>query len=225
MRRALLEKERDDRRRAWSPTSTAAARRPSAAPTASASRLALTAGWQTAEAPPREPSVADELEHVGFYLSDVLYRVLPVFYEAFERRAARQSTAHARRCRRVLRFGTWVGGDMDGNPNVGADTIARRARRRSARWCSPRYRRDLRALGDVLSQSTARVRRRRRGARAHRRLPRAAAEGRGARCKPRHADMPYRNLLTLMQRAPGGDRRTTSAAAIPMPARSSPTCD
>jgi phosphoenolpyruvate carboxylase len=41
-------------------------------------RMALTAGWQTAEAPPARPSVSDELEHVGFYLSDVLYRVLPL---------------------------------------------------------------------------------------------------------------------------------------------------
>jgi len=34
-------------------------------------RLALTASWQTAEAPPQKPSVADEFEHVGFDLSDM----------------------------------------------------------------------------------------------------------------------------------------------------------
>src|SRR5688500_9043849 len=47
-------------------------------------RLALTTSWQTAEAPSAKPSVADEFQHVGFYLSEVLYRVLPVFYEVFE---------------------------------------------------------------------------------------------------------------------------------------------
>ena len=47
-------------------------------------RMALTAAWQTAESPPTRPTVADEMEHVGFYLSDVLYRVLPVFHEVFD---------------------------------------------------------------------------------------------------------------------------------------------
>ena len=44
--------------------------------------LALTSAWQTSESPARKPTVADEVEHVGYYLSNVLYRVLPVFYEA-----------------------------------------------------------------------------------------------------------------------------------------------
>src|SRR5690606_17538026 len=46
-------------------------------------RLALTSTWQTAEAPSLKPSVIDEVEHVGFYLANVLYRTLPAFYEAF----------------------------------------------------------------------------------------------------------------------------------------------
>ncbi len=47
-------------------------------------RMALTAGWQTAEHSNVRPAVADEIEHVGFYLMDVLYRVVPVFYETLE---------------------------------------------------------------------------------------------------------------------------------------------
>ena len=86
-------------------------------------RMVLTAGWQTAEAAPVRPTVADELEHVGFYLSNVLYRILPVFFEAFEAALA-ESHGHALPLPPLLRFGSWVGGDMDGNPNVGAATIA-----------------------------------------------------------------------------------------------------
>ncbi len=158
-------------------------------------RLALTASWQTAEASPVKPSVADEFEHVSYYLSEVLYRVLPVFYELFED-ALQQAYGEAAAVPAVLGFGTWVGGDMDGNPNVGADTIA-------ATLAGPRalvlaaYRRDIASLGELLSQSGNRV-----GvsdevlARIEEYrylLPRAAST-----LKPRHADMPYRNLLTLI---------------------------
>src|SRR3546814_8127119 len=45
-------------------------------------RLALTSTWQTAEAPSQKHTVHDEVENVGFYLANVLYRELPVFYEA-----------------------------------------------------------------------------------------------------------------------------------------------
>src|SRR5690606_31011017 len=95
-------------------------------------RMALTAGWQTAELPAERPTVADELEHVGYYLGEVLYRVLPVFHEALEAAIHRAYdggpvdpvAAGLPEFPRLLRFGSWVGGDMDGNPNVGADTIA-----------------------------------------------------------------------------------------------------
>ena len=158
-------------------------------------RMAFTAAWQTAESPPERPTVADELEHVGFYLSDVLYRVLPVFYEMFED-ALREVYDDAPALPTLLRFGSWVGGDMDGNPNVGADTIAASlATQRSAILSA--YRRDLAKLGSVLSQSTTRVAvsedvlDRIDDYRA--RFPDAAAT-----IRARHADMPYRNLLTLM---------------------------
>ena len=157
-------------------------------------RLALTTSWQTAEAPSAKPSVADEFQHVGFYLSEVLYRVLPVFYEVFE--DALRETYGDTKVPHMLGFGSWVGGDMDGNPNVGADTITATLAGQRALVLQA-YRRDLLSLGEALSQSITRV-----GVsdallarialyRAH--MPEAAAK-----LRPRHADMPYRKLLTFI---------------------------
>ncbi len=159
-------------------------------------RQALTTSWQTNESPQQKPSVADEVEHIGFYLSGVLYRVLPVFYEDF---ADAVEAVYGERIvlPPVLRFGTWVGGDMDGNPNVGAGTMrdALAAQRTQA---LARYQADLRALGDILTQSNNRagvdaaIQSR---ADAHRKLlPEGAIRGR-----PRLADMPYRQLLWAMR--------------------------
>lgn len=159
-------------------------------------RMALTAGWQTAETPPAKPSVADEMEHVSFYLTDVLYRVLPAFHEAFEDAFA-EVWGERPQLPPLLRFGSWVGGDMDGNPNVGADTVAATLSAQRALVLGL-YRRDLSRLAGLLTQSTERVRVS--PALAQRlesyriRLPKAAA-----RLRPRHADMPYRGLLTLME--------------------------
>jgi phosphoenolpyruvate carboxylase len=157
-------------------------------------RLALTTSWQTAEAPSAKPSVADEFQHVGFYLSEVLYRVLPVFYEVFE--DALRDTYGEAKVPHMLGFGSWVGGDMDGNPNVGADTITATLAGQRALVLAA-YRRDLLSLGEALSQSITRV-----GVsdallariefyREH--MPEAAAK-----LRPRHADMPYRKLLTFI---------------------------
>ncbi len=158
-------------------------------------RLALTASWQTAQAPPVKPSVADEFEHVGFYLSEVLYRVLPVFHEVFEE-ALRDTYGTSPTLPPVLGFGTWVGGDMDGNPNVGADTIAATLAAQRALVLGA-YRRDLAALGELLSQSLSRV-----GVAdavlARIDEYRALLPAVAATLRPRHGDMPYSNLLTLM---------------------------
>lgn len=194
VRRALLEKERQivgclvaDIDRGRTPSERRADRE--------RIRLALTASWQTAQAPAEKPSVADEFEHVGFYLSDVLYRVLPVFHEMFED-ALRDAFGAVPVLPAVLGFGTWVGGDMDGNPNVGADTIAATLAGQRALVLAA-YRRDLASLGELLSQSLTRVR----VAPAvlarideyRVLLPQAVPK-----LRPRHADMPYRNLLTLI---------------------------
>lgn len=159
-------------------------------------RMALTSSWQTAEASSVRPSVQDEFEHIGFYLAEPLYRVLPVFYESFRRELARVYGIEAE-LPRVLRFGSWVGGDMDGNPNVGADTIEETLRAQRA-MVLERYRSGCAMLARALSQTDDRVGIsgpvRERVAAYRTRLPEAAA-----RIRPRHANMPYRCLLTFAQ--------------------------
>ncbi|HEY4529534.1 MAG TPA: phosphoenolpyruvate carboxylase [Luteimonas sp.] len=161
---------------------------------ASRIRQALATTWQTSEAPERKPTVTDEVEHIGHYLA-VLFRVLPAFYEVF---AEAVEAIWGRRIAlpQVLRFGTWVGGDMDGNPNVGAATIEAALAAQRAQVLA-QYRDELEALAQVLTQTRdragvddaveARL--------AHYRelLPDAAA-----RLRARQADMPYRQLLELM---------------------------
>ncbi|MGM3213672.1 phosphoenolpyruvate carboxylase, partial [Klebsiella pneumoniae] len=53
---------------------------------------------------------------------------------------------------RVLRFGSWVGGDMDGNPNVGAETIAATLKSQRERILE-RYAAEVGELSGLLSQT------------------------------------------------------------------------
>ena len=112
-------------------------------------REEVTAAWQTDPHPSARPTVMDELENVLFYLTDIVYRIVPPFYEELEQVAARPVQP-------ILRFGSWVGGDMDGNPNVGADTL-RAALERQRELVLERYRRETAELSRRLSQSGARV--------------------------------------------------------------------
>src|SRR5690606_35944484 len=52
-------------------------------------KLEMTTGWQTDEHPSEQMTVADELEHVLFFVTDVLYRAIPPFYEDLEQAALR----------------------------------------------------------------------------------------------------------------------------------------
>jgi phosphoenolpyruvate carboxylase len=157
--------------------------------------MALSAGWQTAEASPVRPSVQDEREHVDFYLANPLYRIVPALYESLAQ-ALQETYGVAIKLPRLLRFASWVGGDMDGNPNVGADTIADCLDSQRA-LVLERYREDVARLARQLSQTESRVAAsaalRARLADYRARFPVAAAQ-----IRPRHADMPYRCLLQLV---------------------------
>ena len=121
-------------------------------------KLDMTTGWQTNENPSEQMTVADELEHVLFFMTDVLYRAMPPFYEDIENAAVRVYGEEGRQLQvpQMVRFASWVGGDMDGNPNVNAKTIrSTLARQRSL--ILDKYFRECGSLSSKLSQSLQRI--------------------------------------------------------------------
>jgi len=158
-------------------------------------REEITAAWQTDPQPSARPTVMDELENVLFYLTDIVYRIVPPFSEELEQ-AVHKSFDVEVPTRPVLRFGSWVGGDMDGNPNVGAETL-RAAFTRQQELTLERYRAEAMELARRLSQSGAltgvsdAVRERITGYTA--RFPKALVA-----MPARYLDMPYRVLFRLI---------------------------
>ena len=161
-------------------------------------RAAVTSSWQTEQHPRERPSVAEERENVLFYVTDILYRVIPAFYEALEDVLAEVYGVAGRRVElpAMVRFASWVGGDMDGNPNVGAATI-RETLAEQRRLILGLYRREVQRLAQELSQSTSRVA-------VNAELTERIERYRGLfpavwdRVPRRHRDMPYRVFLRLM---------------------------
>src|ERR1700677_4180397 len=121
-------------------------------------RLEITSIWQTEEHPREGLTVVDEREHVLFYLIDILYRVVPLFYEEIEAALAKAFSVPVESLDvpSILHFGSWVGGDMDGNPDVHGKTIRETLHRHSQVIVST-YFAECGQLAETLSQSANRV--------------------------------------------------------------------
>ena len=121
-------------------------------------RTELTTGWQTADNSRERLTVADEREHVLFFLVEVIYKIIPFFYEEIERALVRVygEAAQGVGLPELLHFGSWVGGDMDGHPDVHAKTI-RESCARHHQLIINRYFLDAQSLAEKLSQSSSRV--------------------------------------------------------------------
>lgn len=161
-------------------------------------REEITIAWQTEAHRTQRPTVLDELDHVLFFMTDVVYRVVPPFYEELaDALVAVYGTAGADiAIPPVLRFGSWVGGDMDGNPNVNAETV-RAALARHRALVVESYRREAIELAQRLTQTPSRVgvdaAVLQRAAHYATRFPAALAA-----LPVRYRDMPYRLLLRLV---------------------------
>ena len=80
--------------------------------------------WQTDELRIARPDVVDEARNAVWYFDNLHADAVP---EVLEELAGelRRLGLDADPERRPLRFGSWIGGDRDGNPNVGPDSIGR----------------------------------------------------------------------------------------------------
>ena len=120
-------------------------------------RTEITTAWQTEDHPRERLTVADEREHVVFYLAEILYRILPAFYGELAEALGRIYGVQPESLElpNIVRFGTWVGGDMDGNPDVHAKTI-RETLARQQQVIINAYYGECQNLAQLLSQSASR---------------------------------------------------------------------
>jgi phosphoenolpyruvate carboxylase len=121
-------------------------------------RTEITTGWQTEEHPRQRLTVSDEREHVIYHLAEVLYRIVPAFYEEVATTLEKLYGACIANIAppAILRFGTWVGGDMEGTPDVHAKTI-RETLTRQQQVIVNAYFGECQELAQLLSQSASRV--------------------------------------------------------------------
>lgn len=120
-------------------------------------RTEVTTAWQTEDHPRERLTVADEREHVVFYLAEILYRIVPAFYDEIAEALSKLYgvPADSLELPDMIRFGTWVGGDMDGNPDVHAKTI-RETLARQHQVIVNAYFKECGVLAQLLSQSASR---------------------------------------------------------------------
>lgn len=121
-------------------------------------RTEITTGWQTADNSRERLTVADEREHVLFFVVEIIYKIIPVFYEEIEAAMVRVFGIEAENfdVPDIIRFGSWVGGDMDNNPEVTAKTI-RETITRHHQLIINSYFLECQQLSELLSQSAARI--------------------------------------------------------------------
>jgi len=81
--------------------------------------------WQTDELRDRKPTVIDEVRNGMYFFHETLFNVLPDVYDELERCLAKYYPEQKWHVPTYLRFGTWIGGDRDGNPSVTADVTWR----------------------------------------------------------------------------------------------------
>jgi phosphoenolpyruvate carboxylase len=84
----------------------------------------ITVLWQTDELRARRPEVKQEIERTLLYFENPLISATLEAYREFEDELQRQFPEETLRLGRVLEFGSWVGGDQDGNPFVRPQTLS-----------------------------------------------------------------------------------------------------
>jgi phosphoenolpyruvate carboxylase len=155
----------------------------------------ITLLWQTDEVRPERPRVVDEIRHgLWFFersLMDAAERLLAAYREALPGAP------------RPLSFGSWIGGDMDGNPATGPETIAE-ALERGRTLALGRHRAEVRELAAALGLTSTLVdvseELEESIARDERELP-----GYAAAIGEQNRDEPYRRKLSFVWQRLGED--------------------
>ncbi len=84
-------------------------------------RRNITSLWQTEETRSYDITPLDEVTNGLFYFTKVLQHTVPAFYRELQQSLAETYPSLAGNVPSFIRFGSWIGGDRDGNPYVTAD--------------------------------------------------------------------------------------------------------
>ena len=91
----------------------------------------ITSLWQTEETRSYDITPLDEVTNGLFYFTQVLQYTIPAFYHELEHALAETYPALIGNIPSFLQFGSWIGGDRDGNPFVTADVTWSALKRQS----------------------------------------------------------------------------------------------
>ena len=144
----------------------------------------ITLLWQTDEVRSKRPRVVDEIRQGLWFFEQSFWNAIPELERALGERLP--SAGHA------LRFGSWIGGDLDGNPNVGPETLED-ALERARQLARDLYRRELTRLGAAWGMSTTVI---------------------GAVPELGDSDEPFRDALVAVYERLGDDAYADGAAVL-----------
>ena len=112
--------------------------------------------WKTDEVRDKKPQVIDEVKNGLYYFRESLFDAIPVIYQFLERAIQQVYPEDAEKFSipAFLHFGSWIGGDRDGNPFVTAKVTETAARYQSSEIIK-RYISDVEKLSHQLTHSSA----------------------------------------------------------------------
>ena len=113
--------------------------------------------WQSDETRNRRPTVMDEVRNSGLYFfENTLFDLVPRIYEELDAALGKHFPEKKFDVPSFLSYGSWIGGDRDGNPYVTTDVTEETLQEHEATVLS-HYLKELRSMYSLLSPSTTRV--------------------------------------------------------------------
>ncbi|MGG3561815.1 phosphoenolpyruvate carboxylase [Neobacillus rhizosphaerae] len=112
--------------------------------------------WQTDELREHKPTVLDEVRNGLYYFDQTLFEVLPEIHQEVADNLGKYYPNATWGVPNFLRFGSWIGGDRDGNPNV-THEVTWETLNRQRRLVLKKYKNVLVDLMKRYSQATTRV--------------------------------------------------------------------
>ncbi|NOQ79872.1 MAG: phosphoenolpyruvate carboxylase [Gammaproteobacteria bacterium] len=112
--------------------------------------------WKTDEVRSEKPQVIDEVKNGLYYFRESLFDAIPVIYQYLEQAIADVYPEYVKQLKipTFLHFGSWIGGDRDGNPFVTA-RVTETAAYYQSREILKRYISDTEQLSHQLTHSIA----------------------------------------------------------------------